>query len=69
MIRETQDPTRPEEELEQPGGVRPTSPTDKPPAGDARGDEEKRKQNREHLGVDEEHKTPDMKKKHRGTFP
>jgi hypothetical protein len=27
------------------------------------------KRNRERLHVDEEHKTPDMEKKHRGTFP
>lgn len=26
-------------------------------------------QNREQLGVDAEHKTPDMRKGHRGTFP
>lgn len=36
---------------------------------DARDDPEKRKENRERLGVDEEHKTPDMKEGHRGTFP
>lgn len=40
-----------------------------PPAGDARGDAAKQQQNREHLGVDEDHETPDMKKGHRGTFP
>lgn len=40
-----------------------------PPAGDARDDPQKQRQNREHLGVDEDHATPDMKKGHRGTFP
>lgn len=40
-----------------------------PPAGDARSDEGKQEQNRRHLGVDEDHQTPDMKKGHRGTFP
>lgn len=40
-----------------------------PPAGDARGDPQKQRKNREHLRVDEDHATPDMKKGHRGTFP
>lgn len=34
-----------------------------------REDEERLKENREQLGVEEDHKTPDMKKGHRGTFP
>lgn len=36
---------------------------------DARDDPEKLKENRDRLGVDEEHKTPDMQEGHRGTFP
>lgn len=36
---------------------------------DARDDPEKQKENRERLGVDEDHHTPDMKSGHRGTFP
>jgi len=32
-------------------------------------DEKKLEQNQERLGVDEEHKTEEMRKKHRGTFP
>lgn len=34
-----------------------------------REDEERLKENREQLGVEEDHKTPDMRKGHRGTFP
>jgi hypothetical protein len=34
-----------------------------------RGGEDKLKENRENLGVNEEHKTPAMEKGHRGTFP
>lgn len=45
------------------------APSDAPAAGDARGDDEKLRQNREHLGVNEEHKTPEMQKGNRGTFP
>jgi hypothetical protein len=36
---------------------------------DARGQPEKQKENQRRLGVDSEHKTPEMKKGHRGTFP
>lgn len=36
---------------------------------DARDQPEKLKENRDQLGVDEEHKTPDMSERHRGTFP
>jgi hypothetical protein len=32
-------------------------------------DDKKLKRNQERLGVDEEHKTPEMRKEHRGTFP
>lgn len=48
---------------------RPTGRPTAPAAGDARGDAQKQEQNREHLGVDEDHETPEMKKGHRGTFP
>ncbi len=38
--------------------------------GDARGREAKKlPQNRDKLGVDEEHRTPEMKRDKRGTFP
>lgn len=47
----------------------PDAPAKTPPAGDARHDKEKQKQNRENLRVNEEHKTPEMEKGHRGTFP
>lgn len=40
-----------------------------PPGEDARQDAEKLKENREKLGVGEDHKTPEMGKGHRGTFP
>lgn len=36
---------------------------------DARDDSGKLKENRRRLGVDEDHRTPDMKDHHRGTFP
>lgn len=36
---------------------------------DARNDEEALKRNRERLGVDEEHKTPEMQEQGRGTYP
>ena len=36
---------------------------------DARGQPEKQKENQRRLGVDSEHRTPEMKKGHRGTFP
>lgn len=46
------------------------APTGTPAAGDARdNDPEKLKQNRDHLRVNEDHKTPEMEKGHRGTFP
>lgn len=46
------------------------APSRRPAAGDARdNDPEKLKQNRDHLRVNEEHKTPEMDKGHRGTFP
>ena len=32
-------------------------------------DESKLEQNRKRLNVDKDHRTPDMKKGHRGTFP
>jgi hypothetical protein len=43
----------------QPGAVKP----------DGKVDEKKLEQNQERLGVDEEHKTEEMRKKQRGTFP
>jgi hypothetical protein len=39
------------------------------PQGDGRKDPGAIKRNQEHLRVDEDHKTPEMKKHHRGTFP
>jgi hypothetical protein len=36
---------------------------------DARSDPEKQRENQRSLGVGPEHKTPAMKKGHRGTFP
>lgn len=50
-------------------GDHPANAPDRPPPVDARDDEEKRRENRENLGVDEEHKTPDMQEHGRGTFP
>lgn len=48
----------------------PGQSADKPAAGvDARDDPEKLKKNRDRLGVDEAHETPEMKEHHRGTFP
>lgn len=37
--------------------------------GDARGQPEKQKENQRRLRVDSDHRTPEMKKGHRGTFP
>jgi hypothetical protein len=37
--------------------------------GDARGSAEKQKENQKKLRVDSDHRTPEMKKGHRGTFP
>ncbi|HYG55996.1 MAG TPA: hypothetical protein VD965_11935 [Burkholderiales bacterium] len=37
--------------------------------GDARKNPEKQKENQERLGVGPDHKTPAMKRGHRGTFP
>ena len=39
------------------------------PQGDGRKDPEQIKRNQEHLGVGGDHKTADMKKNRRGTFP
>lgn len=36
---------------------------------DARGQPEKQKDNQKRLGVGPDHKTPEMKKGHRGSFP
>lgn len=36
---------------------------------DARGQPEKQKENQKRLRVDSDHRTPEMKKGHRGTFP
>ena len=36
---------------------------------DARGEPDKQKENQERLGVGPDHKTPQMKKGRRGTFP
>lgn len=36
---------------------------------DARKDPEKLRENQQSLGVGSDHKTPEMKKGHRGTFP
>jgi hypothetical protein len=36
---------------------------------DARGKPEKQRENQERLGVGSDHKTPAMKRGHRGTFP
>jgi hypothetical protein len=38
-------------------------------AADAREDKAKLRKNQRELGVEPDHKTPDMKKGHRGTFP
>ncbi|MBS1189774.1 MAG: hypothetical protein H6R10_1566 [Rhodocyclaceae bacterium] len=65
-------PTSADDERDQIDPARPNpspAPTATPPAGDAREGADKLKQNRDHLGVDDEHKTPGMKKGHRGTFP
>lgn len=41
----------------------------KPEGEDARGEPEEQQENRERIGVDEEHKTDKMRKERRGTFP
>ena len=50
----------------------PFIPTENPVAKnprDAQEEKEKMKQNRKKLGVEEDHKTKDMEKSNRGTFP
>ena len=55
----------------------PTRPTERSSAGargvrrgtDARRNPEKQKDNQRRLNVGEDHRTPDMKKGRRGTFP
>ena len=37
--------------------------------GDARREPERQRENQKRLGVGPDHKTPEMKKAHRGTFP
>jgi len=39
------------------------------PTGDARKNSDQLRRNQEHLGVGGDHKTGDMKKHHRGSFP
>jgi|GEM_PF-6609043 len=48
---------------------RPTTESRHPPGYDARHDKGQLKKNQERLGVGTDHKTPSMKKHHRGTFP
>jgi hypothetical protein len=60
-------PAREDIETESPAPSESTEQDVEP--GDTRLDEEKLKENREQLGVEEDHKTPTMKKGHRGTFP
>ncbi|HJW27267.1 MAG TPA: hypothetical protein VJ576_20420 [Rhodocyclaceae bacterium] len=65
-------PTSADDEKDEIDAGRPNpapAPSSQPAAGDARDDPEKLKQNREHLNVDDKHKTPEMEKGHRGTFP
>lgn len=65
------------DEPEQPDMPGPDEPEQPPPpikakaraGGDARKNPDKQKENRQKLGVDEDHLTPDMKKHHRGTYP
>lgn len=47
----------------------PANVPDQPPPVDARDDQEKLRENRQNLGVDDEHKTREMKEGGRGTFP
>lgn len=56
---------RNDDEAEQPDAGGPEAPTGE----DARKDPGKIKENREKLGVGDDHKTSDMKKHHRGSFP
>lgn len=66
MIRTPADP-RIENDEEQ---VPPPAPgAEGPPPGDARRDKQQQRKNRDELGVNDEHKTPEMEKGHRGTFP
>jgi hypothetical protein len=46
----------------------PTDQTGKKPE-DARGEPEQQERNREDMGVDENHRTEDMNRSKRGTFP
>ena len=66
-------PTSADDEKDRIDPARPNpgpAPTGKPAAGDARDeDPEKLQQNRDHLRVNEDHKTPEMEKGRRGTFP
>lgn len=61
--RQTDDVEQPEDALS------PDTPVDEQTGVDARKDPGKLKENRDKLGVNEEHKTEEMQKGHRGTFP
>lgn len=65
----TSDQKRSQDDAVAENGQPPVPPDTDAEAVDARKDPEKLKENRERLGVDDEHKTPDMKKQRRGTFP
>lgn len=56
---------RQNDEAEKPDAAPPATPV----GSDARKNPEKLKENRQKLGVGDDHQTPDMKKRHRGTFP
>lgn len=58
---------RGKDEAEQPDAIAPAD--EDQAAGDARHDARKLKENRDKLGVGDDHKTPEMKKHYRGTFP
>lgn len=57
------------QDAEEAAGLPEVTPPTAPPPIDARNDEEKLKENRKNLGVDEDHETPKMKEGDRGTFP
>ncbi len=56
----------PKDQIDQYGGDELAS---EPSGSNALKQPERLPDNREHLGIDDEHKTAEMQKRHRGTFP
>jgi hypothetical protein len=74
MARANKGPTKPRSPDQDPARKQQPGAQDAGKDGDALAkdgnvDDQKLKDNQDHLGVGNDHKTEDMRKKHRGTFP